>query len=121
MTDGFNWGYELLLDIGPCNSHINDPETVKEFVTTLVKKLDMHPLGKPQVVYVDTEEGKGVSAVQIITTSTITFHGDANGNVAFIDVFSCKLYDPEVVIELVNNYFSPKNITKRWLTRNVAI
>jgi S-adenosylmethionine/arginine decarboxylase-like enzyme len=118
MNKSAYWGYHLMLDMSGCNEYINEPDRVKKFLTLLVDRLQMHPLGKPIVVYVDTPEGKGVSAVQIITTSTITFHGDADGNCVYLDVFSCKEYREEDVIELVNICFEPKAIRKNWLYRH---
>jgi S-adenosylmethionine/arginine decarboxylase-like enzyme len=115
-----NWGYHLLVDLGGCDNNINDMEYVKAFIQRLVKILDMHPIGAPVVVHVDSEEGKGVSAVQLITTSTITFHGDENGNQAFIDIFSCKPYSVEIVLSFINRVFTPKTIKHGFLYRNAT-
>lgn len=112
------WGYHLLVDMAGCNESINNPNSVKAFLHQLVVLLDMHAIGKPIVVYVDTEEGRGVSGVQLITTSTITFHGDANGNCVYLDVFSCKEYSPDVVFSLIVDYFQPKHTQYRWLYRD---
>jgi S-adenosylmethionine/arginine decarboxylase-like enzyme len=87
MADKY-WGYHLILDIFGCNENVNTPTVVKLFLEHLVKELRMSPIGPPQVIYVDWDGGRGVTGVQIITTSTITFHGDAKGNKAYIDVFS---------------------------------
>lgn len=108
MNNEKHWGYHLLLDMGGCNDRINNESVVTRFVMDLVKKIKMKPIGAPMVVYVDDEEGKGVSAVQLITTSTITFHGDAEGNRLFLDVFSCKHYDSIEVIEFTQEWFKPK-------------
>lgn len=116
---GRYWGYHLLLDMSGCNENINDVNIVREFITGLVDKLDMKPIGLPTVIYVDDEEGKGVTAVQIITTSTITFHGDDDGKCVYLDVFSCKEYQPDVVINEVNYYFEPLNIKTKWVYRDV--
>jgi S-adenosylmethionine/arginine decarboxylase-like enzyme len=118
MNDEKYWGYHLILDMGECNESINNVDIVRKFITELVEKLKMYALGAPVVIYVDTPEGKGVSAVQIITTSTITFHGDDSGKQVFLDVFSCKQYEPSTVIEHVKKYFAPKVLRNRLLYRN---
>lgn len=118
MSKSKAWGFHLILDMGGCNDRINDPEVVKEFLVKLVPALDMFPIGKPQVVFVDTDEGKGVSGIQLITTSTITFHGDADGNCVYLDVFSCKEYKPEIVLEMVVGFFAPTTIEQRMVVRN---
>jgi S-adenosylmethionine/arginine decarboxylase-like enzyme len=113
-----HWGYHLIADMAGCNESVNNPQTVSVFLRLLVGNLQMFPIGAPIVVYVDTPEGKGVSGVQMITTSTITFHGDADGNCVYLDVFSCKEYDPKVVFELVKDFFKPQAITHKWLYRD---
>jgi S-adenosylmethionine/arginine decarboxylase-like enzyme len=112
------WGYHLIIDISQCNAAINSVESVTLFIKELVSLLKMHQLGSPQVVYISSDEGKGVSAAQIITTSTITFHGDEEENCAFIDVFSCKEYDHEVVLGCVKRYFAPQHINHTMVYRN---
>ena|SRR5436305_14596949 len=120
MNDEKYWGYHLILDMGDCNEFINDVDVVRQFITELVDKLHMYALGAPIVIYVDTPEGKGVSAVQIITTSTITFHGDDNGKQVFLDVFSCKEYEATTVLTHVKTYFAPKRIRHRLLYRHAS-
>jgi S-adenosylmethionine/arginine decarboxylase-like enzyme len=112
------WGYHLIIDISQCNAAINSVESVTLFIKELVSLLKMHQLGSPLVVYISSDEGKGVSAAQIITTSTITFHGDEDENCAFIDVFSCKEYDHEVVLECVKRYFAPRHVVHTMVYRN---
>jgi S-adenosylmethionine/arginine decarboxylase-like enzyme len=112
------WGIHLLVDASGCNEYINCVNNVRAFIIKLVQKIKMHPIGKPMVVYVDTEEGKGVSAVQLITTSTITFHGDDEGKRAFIDVFSCKEFDQQKVIDYIKEVFRPQKINTRLIIRD---
>lgn len=114
------WGYHLLVDAGGCNNSINNVEVVGKFVKELVELLEMYPIGGPHIVYVDTNEGKGVSAVQLITTSTITFHGDDEGKRVFIDIFSCKEYKQERAIALINKFFSPRTLNQRFLYRHAS-
>jgi S-adenosylmethionine/arginine decarboxylase-like enzyme len=113
-----HWGYHLLVDAGGCSEAINNVYEVKSFLRVLVDKLEMFPIGPPMVVYMDTEEGRGVSGVQLITTSTITFHGDAEGNRVFIDVFSCQSYEPRLALTLIEEYFQPKALKHLWVYRD---
>lgn len=113
-----SWGYHLLMDMSGCTENINNPLLVKKFLEELVVALDMKPIGGPTVVYVDWDEGKGVSGVQLITTSTITFHGDDDGKCVYLDVFSCKEYEPDVVFNLVKRYFEPQHIQHKWILRD---
>ena len=115
-----HWGYHLLVDASDCNHDIDDPKIVELFIRELVKKLKMKPIGQPMVVKVNGEDGRGTTAVQIITTSTITFHGDDEKWSVYLDVFSCKEYEPKVALDLFNRYFKPKHIAYKWILRDAG-
>lgn len=116
-----HWGYHLLVDCSDCNHDIDDPVKVELFIRELVKKLKMKPIGKPMVIKVDDkEDGRGVTAVQIITTSTITFHGDNEKWSVYLDVFSCAPYEPKTALNLFNQYFQPKHLAYKWILRDAG-
>ncbi|SRR5579885_1752959 len=115
-----HWGYHLILDISGCNHAIDDPAKVKAFLAELVAALKMKTLAPPVVVRVKGEDGRGVTAVQLITTSSITFHGDDDRWCAYIDVFSCKPFAPKTALDLVRTYFQPKHVGKLWLFRDAG-
>lgn len=59
----------------------------------------------------------GFSLVQLIETSSITGHFvDKNGD-AYLDIFSCKPFDIELVKRVVMIYFHPQKIKTHYLTR----
>lgn len=115
-----HWGYHLLLDVSDCSKGIDDEKNVLEFLKQLVKELKMTPIGEPFLVKVKEPDGRGISAVQIITTSTITFHGDDDEWSAYIDVFSCAPYEPKVAIDCVKKFFDPKHVGDLWLYRDAG-
>lgn len=115
-----HWGYHLLIDASDCNTDIDDTVKVELFVRELVKKLKMKPIGKPIVVKVNDEDGRGTTAVQIITTSTITFHGDDEKWSVYLDVFSCKQYEPKIALKLFIDYFQPKHMAYKWIYRDAG-
>jgi S-adenosylmethionine/arginine decarboxylase-like enzyme len=116
-----HWGYHLLLDISGCNKNIDDEKVIEKFLKTLVKEIKMKPLGDPIIVRVDSKkEGRGVSAVQIIESSTITCHFDDEGNAGYIDIFSCAPYEPKVAIDCIKKFFEPKHIGDLFIYRDAA-
>lgn len=116
-----HWGYHLLMDAGGCNDGVDDEVVVEKFLKQLVKEIKMKPIGDPMIVRVDSKkEGRGVSGVQLIESSTITFHGDMEGYAAYIDVFSCAPFDPKVAIACVHKFFKPKHIGDLWVERDAA-
>jgi len=75
--------------------------------------------GPPQLEYcLSGTDNEGYSLLQLITTSNITAHFVTKTKAAYIDIFSCKEFDTNVVDNLIQNYFSPKNIKKNYLLRN---
>jgi S-adenosylmethionine/arginine decarboxylase-like enzyme len=116
-----HWGYHLILDMSGCNKKIDQPDVVRAFLKELVKKLDMVAVGEPIVKsFDDSHKGRGTSGIQLITTSTITFHSDDERWCVYLDVFSCKTYDPKVVFDAVNKHFEPKEIRHKWLYRDAG-
>ena len=114
-----SWGYHLLLDCSGCNSRIRDKESIKQFVSTLITAIDMKRVGNPVLEYLTpTLENSGYSLMQMIETSNITAHFVESNQSAYIDVFSCKQFDPLVAEQIVKDYFSPNNIKTNFLIRN---
>ena len=80
--------------------------------------IDMKRFGETQVVHFGQEEKvAGFSMVQLIETSLISAHFANLTNTAYIDVFSCKLYEPEMVRAFAEKFFggdrSTLNVTLR--------
>lgn len=115
-----SWGFHLILDVSKCNKiKITDPAYLKEWVQDLVKTIDMVAYGEPQIVHFGEGEThlSGWTVMQLIETSNIMAHFcDAEGD-AYIDVFSCKPFDPKVVEDHINTWFIPHNIKLVFLTR----
>lgn len=113
-----SWGFHLLLDCSGCNSRIYDKESIKDFVNVLICKIEMKPVGDPVIKHLSpTAENTGYSLMQMIETSNITAHFVESNQSAYIDVFSCKEFDPAVVEQVVVEYFAPANINKQFLSR----
>jgi len=116
------WGYSLLLDCSELDHEaITRYENIYNFAKRLVKDIDMVAYGEPQIVEFGSGNKAGYTLVQLIETSNICAHfvpDDGNGgNALYLDVFSCKEYDDQVVINLVKEFFGAKYIRPNYLTR----
>lgn len=101
------WGYHFAVNAVCSKEKVADPEVIKAFSKDLVDAIDMKAFGDPIVVHFATHDPvkAGYSLVQLIETSNICGHFvDATGE-AYIDVFSCKEFDPNVVLQKVHEYF----------------
>ena len=114
------WGYHLMLDCAACDvDKITDKQNIINFTKELVKRIDMVAYGEPVIEHFATHDPAkaGFSMVQLIETSNIAMHSVDRDNTMYLDVFSCKPYDGEVVVKLVAEYFGAKKIRKSYLTR----
>lgn len=101
------WGMNVSIDLYECDPKlIKDPKYVKQFMTDLVKFIDMKAYGAPIVVdFGDTERVAGISALQLIETSSITAHFANFTDTAHIDIFSCKVFAPHRAALFCKQYF----------------
>lgn len=113
-----NWGYHLILDVARCApKSIRCANNIARFSKQLVKDIDMVAYGEPQIVMFGTGNKKGYTLVQLIETSNICAHFAEETDDMYLDVFSCKTFDPEVVNRIVRDYFDPAVIHGHLLTR----
>jgi len=112
------WGYHLILDCAGCDHNaITDYGNIHAFTKKLVKDIDMIAYGEPQIVKFGSGDKAGYTLVQLIETSNICAHFVDENDTAYIDVFSCKPYNINVVEYLVHQFFKPKSIRKNFITR----
>ena len=113
------WGYHLMLDCSGCNhEQITSKENITEFAKKLVERINMVAYGEPQVVYFGSGNKTGYTLIQLIETSNICAHFCDDTNTAYIDVFSCKPYDNEIVVATVDQYFGATKIRENFITRH---
>lgn len=101
------WGVASAIDIYGCNpDKIRSAETIKHFVRKLCDLLEMKRFGETTVVnFGEDEKVAGYSMVQFIETSLVSGHFANLTNTAYIDVFSCKPYNPDIVRNFAEKYF----------------
>ena len=113
------WGIASAIDIYECDpDKIRDGDYIKQFVKDLCDFIEMRRFGETQVVHFGEDERvAGFSMIQLIETSLISAHFANQTNATYLDVFSCKPYDPERVRKFAQEYFGGKrcslNVTYR--------
>lgn len=114
------WGHHMVLDLGRCRPEVaTDPDALRRFVTTLVDAIRMTAYGEPMVVHFGEHDPElaGWTVVQLIETSNIMAHFMDGSGDAYLDVFSCQEFDPEVVLAVVAQMLAPERVTTRMLAR----
>jgi S-adenosylmethionine/arginine decarboxylase-like enzyme len=106
------WGLLTSLDIYGCNPEIiRSADQIRRYVIELCELIDMKRFGDCQVVNFGKDERvAGYSMVQLIETSIISGHFANLTNAAYIDIFSCKPYDPQKVADFSQAFFQAQDI-----------
>lgn len=107
------WGLACSFDIYDCDPDtIRDADAIKRFVYELCELIEMKRFGDCVVVnFGEDERVAGFSMTQLIETSLISAHFANASNATYLDVFSCKPYDPAVVEEFAVNFFGGTHCT----------
>jgi S-adenosylmethionine/arginine decarboxylase-like enzyme len=104
------WGISSSIDIYDCVPEtIRSADEIRQFVVELCELIEMKRYMDTMVVHFGEEERvAGYSMVQLIETSIISAHFANQTNTTYLDVFSCKPYDPDVVAEFARKFFGGK-------------
>lgn len=114
-----SWGKHLIVDAADCDKDlIKNEQIVAAFAKRLVKDIDMVAYGEPQVVNFGSGNKEGFTLVQLIETSNICAHFCNETGDAYFDVFSCKDFDPDVVMEIIDQFFRPETMRFKVMERD---
>jgi len=113
------WGLLSCIDLYACEPKIiRSAEKIKQFVAELCDLIEMKRFGETQVIHFgEDEKVAGYSMTQLIETSLISAHFANLTNTSYLDVFSCKLYDPNVVADFAKTFFKAKSFNLQVVTR----
>jgi S-adenosylmethionine/arginine decarboxylase-like enzyme len=87
-------------------------EDAKRFVDMLLKEINMKPLGDINWADAEDLDFPGQSFVQMITTSHCSLHFFDNGdndNEIYFDLYSCRSFDADKVVRLLDEKFGLRN------------
>ena len=104
------WGLAASIDIYECNPEtIRSREKIRQFVIELCELIEMRRFGETTIVHFGEDERvAGFSMMQLIETSLISAHFANQTNTVYLDVFSCKQYDPETAEQFARRFFEGK-------------
>ena len=114
------WGLYTSVDLKGCDpASIRDPEKIHRFIIELCDLIEMKRFGEPQIVHFGpTERVAGYSMTQLIETSLISGHFANETNAAYLDIFSCKEYEPSKAAEFCRDFFGAESVTYQVLFRD---
>ncbi|MBM4125309.1 MAG: S-adenosylmethionine decarboxylase [Nitrospira sp.] len=109
IGEGKAWGMSTAVDLQDCNpDSIRDRDRIEAYVVELCELIGMKRYGECQIVYFGEGRVAGYSMIQLIETSLISGHFANDTNRAYLDIFSCKGYDPAAVEAFSKQFFGAR-------------
>ncbi len=100
------WGLLASVDVYNCDPDIiRNADAIRCYVKKLCDKIDIVRCGETTVVNFGGGQMEGFTMTQLIENSLISGHFSNKSNTAYIDVFSCKYFEPREVAEFSINFF----------------
>lgn len=121
-TDGrpVPWGWHLVLNLYNCDSErIQSAEVIREFVIELCDLIEMRRFGEPTIVnFGDDPRVSGYSLVQLIETSNVCAHFANESASVYLDIFSCKKFDPQIAADFCAVTFRAQKASGSFISRD---
>jgi len=120
MKKGELYGMEVVMDLYGCDQKkIKSAKELKNFVTKMCQLLDMEKFGNTLVHHFghNCPKTAGFSLLQFIETSSITGHFSELWCSAYINVFSCRMFDEKKTVNFTKKFFKAKKIVFRKIVR----
>ena len=119
------YGVELILDLHGCDASKFTRESIQLYFEQLCDLIDMQreelffwdDVNVPEEERQTSPHTQGTSAVQFILTSSIVIHALDQLEAVYINIFSCKAYDPKVAENFSVEWFSARDHSARFFNR----
>ena len=124
-TEQTSWGFQLVLDCFGCDEEVcRDLDRGYEFLDKICIRLNMTKQTQPYIFKTCEKTFPGVpgySGWVPIIESGIQIHTSANNRFISIDVYSCRPFVEQEVIDFVREWFQPKQIETCFIHRGKDI
>ncbi len=113
------WGLLVSIDAKDCDpSRIRSYSKINQYTTELCDLIKMKKFGSAKVIHFGNDSKvSGYSLSQFIETSLISGHFANTTNSSYIDIFSCKYYDPQIAAKFTADFFGAKSYNYNVLLR----
>lgn len=121
------YGPQLILDLHGCDTKTFNRKSLRSFCRGLCKEILMTPQKFRSIPWDDdgvpiqdcqvSPVTKGWTVVQFLMESSILIHTLELTESAYVDIFSCKEFEPDVAAEFTKKWFGAKKITARIFER----
>ena len=119
------YGVELILDLHGCDPSTFNRESISAYFERLCVLIDMKrealhfwdDIGVAEEDKQTSPHTQGTSAVQFILTSSIVIHTLDQLRAVYINMFSCKEFDPKVAEQFSVKWFGAGDCSARFIDR----
>ncbi len=119
------YGKELILDLHGCDVSRFNRKKIKKYFVQLCALIDMERCklswwddhGLPPEDCQTEPHLKGTTAVQFIMTSNIVIHTLDLLGAVYVNIFSCKEFDPKVAEEFTAEWFKGTVVNSHFIDR----
>ena len=119
------YGVELILDLHGCDPSTFNRESISAYFERLCVLIDMKrealhfwdDIGVAEEDKQTSPHTQGTSAVQFILTSSIVIHTLDQLRAVYINMFSCKAFDPKVAEQFSVKWFGAGDCSARFIDR----
>ncbi len=119
------YGVELILDLHDCDARTFTRDSITAYFERLCELIDMKrealhfwdDIGVPEEDRQTSPHTQGTSAVQFILTSSIVIHTLDQLGAVYVNMFSCKDFDPKVAEKFTIDWFGARECSARFIDR----
>lgn len=108
------YGLELILELFGCDLKVlTSAKKIREFLVLVCKEVNLGRYGPPRIKRFKGGGlfGEGYSFFQFLNSSSITGHFiETEDRIAFINIFSCGVFDPKKAADFSKKFFKAETI-----------
>ena len=119
-----NNGIHLILDIivnDIYNPNLNHESTIMHYLDECIRLSEMEEVGSVIHKFEPINNLTGITSVRVLGTSHLSCHSWPEENYISIDLFSCKYFDVDKIINFTKEYFDTKRCDISIVDRNIGI
>ncbi len=116
-------GIHYIINACRCSRNLADTEVVRKMLLDLVRMAGMNRLSAPTVVFHDAKNrlNSGVTGIILLSESHISIHTYSERGDIYMDMFSCRPFDVNVVKAYVTELFGIADIDEQVIRRGLIL
>lgn len=122
--ENINNGIHLIMDVvvdDKSSSDIFWESSIHIYLDECIKLSEMEEIGSFIHAFEPHNGVAGITAIRVLSTSHISCHTWPEHNYISIDLFSCKYFDIDKIIDFTKEFFNTKRVDISVINRDIGI